>query len=459
MKRREFIETSSLGAAGLAGLYAQACTSAREETARAERPNIVLLVADDAGWNDVGWHGSEISTPNLDRMVRDGVELDSFYVYPTCSPTRASFLTGRPPSRFGILGPIAMRSTLALPKNTPTLAELLRRSGYDTAIVGKWHLGLTPGVGPNEYGFTHSYGYLHGQIDQLTHIYKNGDRSWHRNGKFVEEEGHATDLIAREAIRFITGERDTSKPLFLYVPFSVPHYPLQEDETYISLYRESIENESRRVFAASMTHMDDVVGQILTALGKAGASQNTLVVFLSDNGGQESWTPTFEYDGKFRANDRLGDNTPLRGWKGELYEGGIRVPAVFYQPTTLQPRKVTEPVIVWDLFPTLVHVAGADLSAVPSVEGANIWPLVRSGITQRERVFYWRTGQQLCVRRGDWKLVHTGGSPDTGQNELFNVGDDPYEQHNRAAERPEIVNALFPALEEQYARDAPASET
>ena len=199
MNRRNFLKTFSKTIAGstIFSLGFSKCTG------RKKLPNIIIILSDDTGWNDVGYHGSEIKTPNIDKLARDGVELDNFYVYPTCSPTRASLLTGRPPSRFGILGPIAGKSTLALSQTTVTLAEFLKRRGYHTAITGKWHLGLRPEVGPQKYGFDYSYGYLHGQIDPYTHRYKFGDKTWHRNDELIEEEGHATDLITKEAIQFI----------------------------------------------------------------------------------------------------------------------------------------------------------------------------------------------------------------------------------------------------------------
>src|SRR5262249_50040567 len=160
----------------------------------ASQPNILVIVADALGWRDIGYHDSDIRTPNLDRLAKAGVRLERNYVYPTCSPTRAGILTGRNPSRFGIHGPIDGRSELALPKETMTLSRVLHDRGYETALCGKWHLGLRPEVGPRKYGFDHSYGYLHGQIDQLTHRYKNGDRTWHRDDVFIDEQGHATDL-------------------------------------------------------------------------------------------------------------------------------------------------------------------------------------------------------------------------------------------------------------------------
>ncbi|MBN1348194.1 sulfatase-like hydrolase/transferase, partial [candidate division KSB1 bacterium] len=359
--RRQFLRLSALGLAGLnLSAFCTSCGERKHQTSTARQPNILLFVADDAGWNDVGYHNPQIDTPNIDRLALQGVQLDHFYVCPTCSPTRASLLTGRPASRFGILGPIAGRSRLALPLNSPTLAQSLHASGYATAITGKWHLGLRPEVGPNHYGFEHCYGYLHGQIDQYTHEYKNGDRSWHRNGEFIEETGHATDLIADEAIRFIRQNSGKNTPFFLYVPFSVPHYPLQEPEEWTQRYR-TIENESRRLFAASMTHADAAIGRILQALSAEQMEEETLVIFFSDNGGQKDWNPTTEYNMRHGPNDRLGDNTPLCGWKGQLYEGGIRVPAVFYWHGILAPRVLTEVTHVIDIFPTLAALANAPI--------------------------------------------------------------------------------------------------
>ncbi len=247
-------------------------------TRKEHRPNILLIVADDTGWNDIGYHNPRISTPNIDKLCAGGVELDNFYVYPTCSPTRAALLTGRYASRFGISQPIAMNSKQVLPTDVTTLPGILREKGYTTAIAGKWHLGLRPESGPLQYGFDYSYGFLHGQIDQLTHRYKNGDRSWHRMDKFVDEEGHATDLITNEAIEYIKSSGDMANPFFVYVAYSVPHYPVQESDKWVKSYRKIMEEESRQVFAASMTHMDDAIGRLITTLEEEGLRDHTLVV-------------------------------------------------------------------------------------------------------------------------------------------------------------------------------------
>lgn len=456
MKRRHFLEKSSWSFMGIlsGALYSLfSCGTEKAEQKGFRKPNILLIVSDDTGWADVGYHDSKIKTPNIDRLAHEGVELDQFYVYPVCSPTRAALLTGRPPSRYGILGPIMMKSTLALPNETVTLAEYLRRQGYDTAITGKWHLGLRPEVGPNKYGFNYSYGYLHGQIDQYTHIYKNGDPSWHRNGTFIEEEGHATDLITNEAIHFIKENRDETKPFFLYVPYSVPHYPLQEEERWIAPYRDIIDNESRRLYAASMTHMDDGIGRLMSTLSEEQLEKDTLVIYVSDNGGQDEWIPTFEYDGKFEPNDRLGNNLPLRGWKGQLYEGGIRVPGLMYWRETLAPHKVTEPVIVCDIFPTLAHLSGGTIPDDASVEGKNIWPIVTGGSIRDEHIYYWRTSGQLALRKGDWKLVHNGSTPDEGNDELYNISVDPLEKSDLAQENPDRVTDLRRELAKQFSMD------
>ena len=462
MKRREFMGKAASGAifstAALFGISSVSCGTSQKNKTSMKKPNILLIVSDDTGWADVGYHNSEIKTPFIDKLAREGVEFDQFYVSPVCSPTRASLLTGRPPSRFGILGPIAMRSTLALPKDTPTLAELLKNAGYSTAIAGKWHLGLRPEVGPNEYGFEYSYGYLHGQIDQYTHYYKNGDRSWHRNGEFIDEEGHATDLITNEAIRFMKEMRDRTKPFFLYVPYSVPHYPLQEEEKWTKPYEGIIDNESRRLFAASMTHMDDSIGRLLATLDELDIARDTLVIYISDNGGQENWTPTFEYDGKFAPNDRLGNNLPLRDWKASLYDGGIRVPACMYWPGRLEKQKISVPLTVCDIYPTIASLAGIAVPGNTNVEGDNIWPVVTGGSIPDNRVFYWRTGSQQAIRKGDWKMVHNGATPQEGVSELYNIAEDPYETRNLVDVNPAKLSELSKELSKQFSMDAPIGE-
>ncbi|MEJ2195541.1 MAG: sulfatase-like hydrolase/transferase, partial [Ignavibacteriaceae bacterium] len=307
------------------------CNQTENDYNISSKPNFVLFVADDAGWHDVGYHGSEIKTPNIDKLANSGVELNQFYVYPTCSPSRAALLTGKYASRFGIGEPIAMKSEQVLPTNVKTLPEALKQVGYQTALTGKWHLGLSLESGPGHYGFDYTYGYLHGQIDQYTHRYKNGDRTWYRGNEFIDEKGHATDLITNEVINYITKVREKSSPFFIYVAYSVPHYPLQEEDKWIEPYKNINDADSRKLFDASMAHMDFSIGRIIQTLEDEQLLENTIAIFISDNGGQESWYPEKEskiklYDGKFGPYPKLGDNSPLKGYKAELYEGGIRVP-------------------------------------------------------------------------------------------------------------------------------------
>jgi len=423
-------------------------------TARADRvdrpPNLLILVADDLGWRDVGYHGSEIRTPNIDKLARAGVRLERHYVYPTCSPTRAGLLTGRNPSRFGIDGPIDGRSMQALPVDVTTLAAALKIHGYATAMMGKWHLGLRPEVGPRRYGFDRSYGYLHGQLDQYSHRYKNGDRTWHRNDAFVDEEGHATDLIANEAIRYLQEER--RQPFFLDVAFSVPHYPIQEDARWIKPYETAIADPSRRLYAASVTHMDAAIGRIVEALKTTGRLRDTVILFTSDNGGQRDYRSQTDYGGKYGPYPTLGDNRPLRGWKGELYEGGVRVPAFVFWEGKLGPAAVDHTTSYLDVFPTLARLGGMDLAPGWRLEGRDIGRLLAGeAIPVSAPTLYWNTGGQAAVLHGDWKLIITRRAP--GSVELYNLADDPAEARNLAKEKPEQVEALRAILAEQERLD------
>jgi arylsulfatase A-like enzyme len=422
--------------------------AAAEEPTRP--PNILVLIADDLGWKDIGYHDSDIKTPVLDRLAKGGARLERHYVYPTCSPTRAGLLTGRNPSRFNIHAPIAGRDEAALPKDTATLARALQSRGYVTGLFGKWHLGLKPEVGPRQYGFDQTYGYFHGQIDQFTHRYKNGDRTWHRNDVFVDQQGHATDLIADETVKFIQTRRD--KPFFLWVAFSVPHHPLQEEDKWQAPYNDSIKDPSRRLYAASIAHMDAAIGRIVEVLEKTGQSKETLILFTSDNGGQKDYASKTDYEGKHGPYPTLGDNRPLRGWKGELHEGGIRVPAFVYWPNRLQPAAVPETISYLDWFPTLARLAGADLPAGWQLEGRNVWPLLaRARETPLAQPLYWNTGSAAALLDGDWKLIVSQRKPVVV--ELYNLALDPGEKKNLAEDKPAKVEELQKILTQQKKRD------
>ncbi len=409
-----------------------------------DQPNIVLILADDMGWNDVGYHGSAIRTPHIDALAEGGIRLDQHYVAPTCSPTRVGLLTGRNPAHWRVYGPLAARTEVE--PGDMRLPFALQALGYTTHISGKWHIGETPEHRPLRYGFTTSYGYLRGQIDPYTHRYKFGDHvTWHRNDAFVEERGHVTDLITEEAVRII---EEAQKPFFLYVCHHSPHYPLNEPPRWIEPYEEVFDDVWRQHFAGAVSHLDDGVGEIVAALERTGKRENTLIVFLSDNGGQRSWSsPQTEYHGRYAPHTTLGDNSPLRGWKAELYEGGIRVPALVHWPGVLEAGGVVEtPTHMVDLAPTLIRLAGGSIDPQWQLEGEDLWPLLtgeRADLGARQ--FYWNHANRLwAVRDGDWKLILRAN----GRAELFHLGNDPYEEHDLAEEEPERVEQLRRRIEQ-----------
>ncbi len=421
-------------------------------SATPSRPNFVVIVADDLGWGDVGWHGSAIKTPQLDRLARAGVELDQHYVSPMCSPTRAAILSGRYASRFGVT---AAQNGRAYFPETVTLARALHAAGYSTAITGKWHLGSKAEWGPNTFGFDHSYGAFAGGTGPYNHVYKTGEYSanWHRNGEYITEEGHVTDLIAREAIRWI--EARDAQPFFLYLPFTAPHIPIDEPKRWLDMYP-NIEPPTKRHYAASVTHLDDAIGQVIAALERTGKLANTLIVFTSDNGA----TPTArnddpQYAGTYPAGPAGGTNLPLRGKKTELWEGGIRVPALVYWPAKLKPRKLTAPLHAVDWMPTLCALAGWKPSQDLQWDGQDAWPLLTGAKQPAPRQLYWAgTGfRTRAVRDGDWKLIVQVQS---NKVELFNLARDPYEQNDLSAGAPERVKALQALMTKLAAADTPA---
>jgi len=416
--------------------------------ASAPRPNIVFILADDLGWADVGYHGSEIETPNLDRLARAGIRLNQHYVMATCTPTRVGLMTGRFASRYGVTSPAYGR---IFDDDTITLPEALRRGGYTTSISGKWHMGSPPDWTPRKYGFDTSYGYFHGQVDPYIHDYKTGARTWHRNDEYIDEKGHATDLITAEAVRVLEAMHD--RPFFLYVAYSVPHTPLNEPAEWTARYEGRIAEPSRRWYAASVTHMDHGIGQIVAALDRRGLRGNTLIVFSSDNGGQKSWSSDTEYQGRYadKPHPVLGNNRPLRGWKGNVYEGGIRVPAFVNWPGVLAPGELDMPIHIVDWMPSLCALTGCPPERDLGWDGTNVWPVIRGAVSSAPtRPLYWKTPNAAAVRRGDWKL--TANKKGTGL-ELFNLAADPYETKDLAREQPERVAELKVLLQEVAAKD------
>ncbi|MEQ8790696.1 MAG: sulfatase-like hydrolase/transferase [Pirellulaceae bacterium] len=424
----------------------------------AEKPNVLVVVADDLGWADVGFHGSKLPTPNLDKLAGEGVVLDQHYVAPVCTPTRAALLSGRYWSRFGNTAP---SNTRVYPFGTVTLASALKSVGYATAITGKWHLGSMPEWGPTKFGFDHSYGSLAGGTGPWNHRYKMGDytHTWHRNDELIEEEGHVTDLLADEAVKFLSLEHE--KPFFLYVPFTAVHHPLQEPEVWLAAGQKA--DPKRPQYAASVMHMDDAVGRLLTALERSGKQENTIVVFFSDNGGMPPGPADRDnarYPGEYPQGELLGDNTPLRGYKTQLYEGGIRVPAVIRWPAELKPGKATTPVHVVDWMPTLTALAGYQPQDDLKWDGRSAWPAIRGESTSADavdRVLYWdgpghRSG---VIRQGDWKLVvhHASGGD---RIELFDLANDPQEKHDLADKQAERVVAMRKLLAAERAKDGDA---
>jgi len=374
------------------------------------------------------------------------VRFGHHYVLPTCTPTRVGLMTGHYPSRYGVTAPAYGK---IFNDDTVTLPLALRDSGYETAISGKWHMGSPPQCTPLKYGFDRSYGYFHGQIDPYTHHYKTGVRSWHRNDQYLDEEGHATDLITDEAVRVI--ESKHRKPFFLYVAYSVPHFPLDEPEEWTSRYKE-IKETSRRLFAASVTHMDHGIGHIIDALDRKGLRENTLVVFVSDNGGQKSWHSEDQYKGRYadKPHTVLGDNLPLRGWKGDVYEGGIRAPALANWPAVLKPGKTDVPIHIVDWMPTLCNLAGATPQRDLKLDGRDIWRFVRGEVSKaKPRVLYWKTPNHRAVRFGDWKLIVKKGGGDV---QLYDLARDPHETKDLARQQGETVEKLQGMLA-QLARD------
>lgn len=412
-------------------VFAFAFSACAEQTdKRQSKPNILLIVSDDLGWGDVGYNGSEIRTPAIDALAAEGVRLERHYVYPVCSPTRAALLSGQSALAMGVDGPVA--DDAGLPLSVPLISEKLQDAGYQTFLVGKWHLGLHDvRYFPQSRGFEYFYGHLGGFIEYHSHLYY--DRlDWQRNGASVEDDGHATELLAADAARVLK-ERDKSKPFFLYLALNAPHTPVQPPDSFKDKYAH-IEDPLRADYARLVGSMDEAIGEVVDALRAEGVFDDTLIIYTSDNGGN--------------AKEGGASNLPLRGGKGGVFEGGVRVPSFVLWANGLEGGRVYEaPFSVHDWAPTLASVAGFDLGDGGALSGVDQWP----GLTGRAPVnrpdFVLGSRRGTAYFRWPWKLVQAGG-PDQQDAEpmLFNLQDDPYEERNLAGKRPDLLSELGAAL-------------
>ena len=413
----------------LLGLVAQ--TAAAQERA----PNIVLIVADDLGYHDIGVYGlKDIPTPHIDSLAKNGVRFTNGYVScPVCSPTRAGLMTGRYQQRFGHEfnpGPANQAAEdFGLPLTETTIADHLKRAGYATGMVGKWHLGYKPQFHPQKRGFDEFFGFLGGAHSYLDALEDSANPIL-RGTEPVEDVGYLTDAFGREAVAFV--ERHSDEPFFLYLPFNAVHTPMHATEEDVAKFSD-IKDRKRRIFAAMLSSMDNAVGAVLKTLREHDLESNTLVFFVGDNGG-----PT-------QANSSRND--PLSGFKGGVLEGGIRVPfLVQWKGTLPEGETYDEPVIALDILPTALAAAGARSPGEQKLDGVNLLPYLKgekSGAPHE--TLFWRMGPRSAVRAGDWKLVREqAGQP----WQLFNLAEDVGEKQDLAKEKRDVVGKLAATYQE-----------
>lgn len=436
----------------LAALLPLVLTNTR--AADAPKPNIVLILADDLGWGHVGWQNPKVRTPHLDRLAKAGVQLNRHSVAPVCSPTRVALLTGRYWSRFGCNNALPSEldsAAVAMPPGTPTVSASLRAVGYRTALIGKWHLGASMEAGPEKSGFDYFYGLRVGGMTPLSHQWLGEGRSalW-RNDQVVEEPGHVTDLLAREAVAWIG--QDSRQPFFLYLAFTSPHVPLSESEPWMGLYQNSGVDLPHQLYWAAISHLDEAVGKVVAAVDRLGQRDNTVFIFLSDNGapGQPN---RMQVKQDLEAYPKVllpGDNLPFRGRKGDVYEGGIRTPGVVCWPGKLRPGVCNFPLSVTDWMPTLCALAGWQPPRDLKWDGLDILPMLTdSKIRPSSRILYTKGPDDASSVSDDaWKLIVTGKTV-----ELYNLREDIAEKNDLAAKNPDLVRQLRAKLEVQAAKD------
>lgn len=429
----------ALLAAGAASLLP--AMDARAQSA--PRPHIIHIVSDDQGWKDVGFNGSDIMTPNIDKLAAGGLSLTDFYAQPMCTPTRAAILTGRYPFRYGLqTGVIPSSAAYGLATDERLLPQMLKEAGYRTVLVGKWHLGHAKReFWPRQRGFDASYGPLIGEIDHFTHK-SHGVVDWYRDNRKLDEEGYDTTLFGNEAVRVISNH-DPKTPLYMYLAFTAPHTPYQAPETYLAKYK-SVADPLRRAYAAQITAMDDQIGRVLAALERRGMRENTLIVFHSDNGGTRD--NMFAGEAAVKG-DLPPDNGPYRAGKGTLREGGTRVAAVVNWPARVKPGKSNGLMHVVDFFPTYAAVAGAKPGGTKPLDGLDMSGFITGAApSPRREIVYNIEPYRAALRDGDLKLLWAPVLP--GVIELHDLARDPSESNNIADANPDAVARMKARIEE-----------
>jgi len=416
--------------------------------ARAEKPNFVLIVADDLGYGDVGCYGNAVNkTPHIDALAAGGLRFTDFHsAGPMCSPTRAAMLTGQYQQRFGRVFDTALSGVRdrqrGLPHEAVTIAELLKEQGYATACFGKWHLGYQPPWLPISQGFDVFRGLGSGDGDYHTHIDRSGNEDWWHNNRIEMDEGYTTELLTQYSVNFIEAHRN--EPFFLYVPHLAIHFPWQGPED--PPHREKGNsyhpdkwgvipdpgNVSPHV-RAMVESLDESVGAIVAALKKWKLDDDTLLIFTSDNGGYLTYGKNFK---------NISSNGVLRGQKSQLYEGGHRVPSIISWPGKIEPAVTRATAHSIDLLPTIATLAEIGSERFKS-DGVDLGPLLFEGQSLPDRTLFWRAGSQATVRSGNWKLYRKGN-----QVELYNLANDLGEQRDLARQKPDLVKRLSAAWAE-----------
>lgn len=424
MDRRDFLKATGITAASLT--WGGCLVSGGEfSIKKSSRPNIIVILVDDLGYGDLSCYGAtDLKTPNIDRLVSDGIRLDSFYANcPVCSPTRAALLTGRYPDLVGVPGVI--RTNIQdnfghLAPEVVMLPEVLSQAGYHTACVGKWHLGLEPPNVPNERGFNHFHGFLGDMMDDYYDHLRGGLNFMRFNDKEIDPGGHATDLFTEWGIDYIRQRAQSGKPFFMYLAYNAPHTPIQPPSKWVERVkkREDGIDEKRTKLVALIEHLDDGIGRVTSELKETGVYENSLIIFTSDNGGQV---------------DVGASNGELNGSKGQMYEGGLRVPFCAVWPGKIERglRNNKYVGLTMDLFPTICEAAGATFEH--EIDGESILSVLMGRREElEERYMFWvrREGWNhggrafYAVRYGNWKLLQNNAFE---KMKLYNLKDDPGE--------------------------------